>query len=377
MRRLSFRSKVLLGGLVLLGAAAAVAWYERVPLLTWFCVRALGRAGEADRDVWADRVVGLGDAAVPELIGCLARDDPRLCESARVALARFVSRWGAEDPRRPELAARLVEAFPRLSSAGRQNVVALHAEWLSAEEGAPPPAVVGAAGRVLALAARTPEKEVRAAGLRLAAAVLAQPGSAEALGDCRELVQVCLKDPEPANRVLAARVAAQHAGLGLLEQVMPLLNDPAAEVRREAMLAARAAPETIVKTDNLLRWLHDPDEDVRHLCEAVLHGRGMTEVHLKLARLLTDERPSVRLQVLDYLHPDSDLEPGVWLRLLSIDPEPAVRVAAIRAAVFHPVVDLSDRIAQMSQSDPSPTVCQLARLYLSWQHQRKAAQPRP
>src|SRR5262249_34513341 len=152
--------------------------------------------------------------------------------------------------------------------------------------------------------------------------------------------------------------------MGLLEQVPPLLSDPVAEVRREAMLAARSAPEGVVRTDHLLRWLHDPDEDVRRLCESVLRGRNMTEAHLKLARLLTDDRPAVRLQVREALQSETDLEPGVWLRLLSVDPDAAVRVAAIRAACSHPLVDLTDRIEQMAQSDPSPTVCQLARIYL-------------
>src|SRR5262249_6948990 len=113
------------------------------------------------------------------------------------------------------------------------------------------------------------------------------------------------------------------------------------------------------------------DDDVRRICEALLRGRGMTEEHLKLGRLLTDAHPSVRLQVLDYLRTDSDLEPGVWLRLLTADPEPAVRVAAVRAAVAHPLVDLSDRIDQMTRSDPSPTVCQIARYYLHCQQRRQ------
>jgi hypothetical protein len=161
----------------------------------------------------------------------------------------------------------------------------------------------------------------------------------------------------------------------LIEPVMALLGDPDVEVRRAAMLAARAAPEAVIKTETLLRWLHDPDEDVRRLCEAVLRGRNLSEEHLKLGRLLTDARPAVRLQVLNYLHSDSDLEPGVWLRLLSIDPEPAVRVAAVRAAVSDGRVDLGDRLEQMVQTDPSPTVCQLARYYLSCQQQRRLSTP--
>ncbi|HJT76361.1 MAG TPA: hypothetical protein VJ739_04090, partial [Gemmataceae bacterium] len=140
-----------------------------------------------------------------------------------------------------------------------------------------------------------------------------------------------------------------------------------------AMFAARSAPETVVKTENLLRWLHDPDEEVRRTCEAVLRGRNLSEEHLRLGRLLTDDRPATRLQVLSYLRADSDLEPGVWLRLLSVDPEPAVRVAAARAAVADPRVDLSDRLDQMVRSDPSPSVSRLARYYLSCQQQRKSS----
>jgi hypothetical protein len=68
-----------------------------------------------------------------------------------------------------------------------------------------------------------------------------------------------------------------------------------------------------------LRLLHDPDADVRLLCETVLRSRGFQGKHLKLARLITDPRPSVRLQVLEYLESDTDLEPGVWLRRLSVD----------------------------------------------------------
>jgi hypothetical protein len=69
---------------------------------------------------------------------------------------------------------------------------------------------------------------------------------------------------------------------------------------------------------------------------------------------------------LDHLHQSHDLDPGLWLRRLSHDPSPAVRVAAMRAMTQMPYVDLSDRIDQMARSDPSPTVCQLARYYLNY-----------
>ena len=168
-----------------------------------------------------------------------------------------------------------------------------------------------------------------------------------------------------------------HPALALLDAAMPLLNDSSAEVRREVMVAARFAPETVVKTDDLLHWLHDSDEDVRRLCESVLTLRGMTHEQVKLGRMLTDPEATVRLGVVEALQSADDLEPGVWLRLLSVDPEPAVRVAAVRFASDHPLVDLSDRIDQMAQSDPSPTVRQLAQSYLRMPNPRKGRPAQP
>jgi hypothetical protein len=366
-RRFSGFRLVLLVLVVLLLAGGLAAWVERRPLLAWVCVQGLARAGAADRDAWAERVAALDDAVVPGLLACLGRADAQACDNARAALARLAERWGKDDPRRNTLAAQLAGAFPRLSVPGQQAVLQLETTWFTEGGSAAP----SAAAQLLQWARRV-DPAVRGRVLELAALVLERPEQAALLGDCREVTQLCLRDAEPATRQRAIQVAV-HPRLGLLEQVMLLLNDPAAEVRREAMLAARSAPEQIMKTENLLRWLHDPDEDVRRLCEAVLRGRNLSEKHLKLGRLLTDEHASVRLQVLKSLRADADLEPGVWLRLLSIDPEPAVRVAAVRAAVADPRVDLSDRLDQMVQSDPSPTVSQLARYYLSCQQRRSSS----
>jgi hypothetical protein len=41
-----------------------------------------------------------------------------------------------------------------------------------------------------------------------------------------------------------------------------------------------------------------------------------------------------------------------------------VRAAAVRAAGEEQQVDFSDRLTQMAQNDPSPTVRQLAQYYL-------------
>jgi hypothetical protein len=72
----------------------------------------------------------------------------------------------------------------------------------------------------------------------------------------------------------------------------------------------------------------------------------------------------MRLQVLDQLSRSPDLDLGLWLRRLSHDAAPSVRVAAMRAMTLQPYLDLTDRIDQMARSDGSPTVRQLAQYYL-------------
>src|SRR5262249_55522040 len=157
---------------------------------------------------------------------------------------------------------------------------------------------------------------------------------------------------------------ASQPGVELLEAIVPLLRDPSADVRHAALLAVGSTPE-VIATDDLLHWLHDPDARVRRVCETALRGRGLSDGHIKLGRLLTDGQAQTRLQVLDHLRRTAELEPGFCRRRLSHDPAAAVRAAAVRAAAEFPLVNLTDRMEQIAQNDPSPTVRQLARYYLA------------
>ena len=106
--------------------------------------------------------------------------------------------------------------------------------------------------------------------------------------------------------------------------------------------------------------------------ELFVLGRPSGADHIRLGKLLTHPRASMRLGVLDYLADENiDLDLGLWLRRLSHDQSPAVRAAAVRVMSQQTHSDLSDRIDQMARSDPSPTVAQLARFYLE---QGRAAQ---
>jgi hypothetical protein len=363
------RSRKFLGGLALvfvLGCAGAgAAWRERSALLSWLYVRCLARAAEGEREVWVGRVADLGERAVPGLLDCLTHDDARVCGNARAALERLTQSWGAADPRTLDLAVCLSRESSRFSPAGLREALELAAGWFAVESGAqaPPAGLAASCSRLVAEAAGAADAPTQARALDLCGVLLSQPGGAEALRAGRDLVRAGLHADTADNRLRAVRLAL-HPGMDLLEEIVDLLEDPSAEVRRAAVLAVGDARDA-VPDDVLLPCLHDPDPQVRQVCADALGGRGLRPEYLALGRLLTDPRPATRLQVLDELGHYRDLDPGLWLRRLSHDPSPAVRVAAMRAMSQQTFADLSDRIDQMARDDQSPTVRQLAQFYLN------------
>lgn len=163
------------------------------------------------------------------------------------------------------------------------------------------------------------------------------------------------------------KIQAIHLALspeaGMTELCIAALQDKNVEVRKVAILACAPAIDTI-SVDSLLPCLHDAEPEIRTYCESALIARGLKKEHIQLGRLITDPRPSKRLEVLDSLMDDNDLDQGLWLRKLSHDSSPAVRVAALRQMSLQDGTELHDRIDQMSRSDPSKTVSDLAIYYL-------------
>jgi hypothetical protein len=365
MSRSNPLNKKFLGvlALALVLAAAVVVWMERTPLLAWFYVRKLAQASEADRGVWVERVAGLGEAPVDHLLAWLSDPSPPCCANARAALEKLTGRWGPGDPRTIALAHRCGREFQRMSPAGQCNVLELAAAWFV--NGAGDPAalagLVAPSSRLLAEAVATKDGEVQVRGLDLCAILIQQPQANDALSSSRELVSACLGCGGPSFRVRALRMTLQP-GLDLSEQVVPLLADPVAEVRRAALMAVSL--DDSVLDDVLLPCLHDSDEEVRAQCKVVLANRGRTPQQIKLGRLLTHPDPVERMKVLKLLRDEPELDPTVWLQRLSHDPSPAIRIAAVRVMVEDLPAPPSERISEMAQSDPSESVAWVAQCYL-------------
>jgi len=358
-------------GVLLLGAAS-LAWLERSTLATWYALHCLARADDAGRERCAANVGRLGEAALPGLIDCLRQKDPRICRNARAGLACLVRQQGGSGGQwTVDLAVALARHFPRLSEAGKQQTIELVAEWFRPGDDKPQPAegLVRACSPLLAGLIEARSSALQLAALELCATLVTPTQGDGVLSSSRELVRCCLHAEAPAVRLRAIQLSLSP-GMDLVEHVTGLLNDPDVGVRRAAILAVGPA-DKVVLDDMLLPSLHDPDPEVQRLCESALKARGLGPEHLQLGRLLTDPQPQERIKVIDKLRRAADLDRGIWLRRLSHDPAPSVRVAALRVMDEQQLADLTDRIDQMAQQDPSETVKYLAHIYL--QRSRKAA----
>jgi len=175
------------------------------------------------------------------------------------------------------------------------------------------------------------------------------------------LVRAALSAADPAVRSRAATLAALPAA-NLFAEVLPLLADPIADVRRAALKAIAgnrgAAPDEV-----LMPLLHDADGELRARAEAILRGRGLNDKDIHLSRLVNDPSPLKRLEVIRLLPADAEMDPDVWLQKLCSDPSPAVRANAACAAMdpTSPLgVNFTERVREMARRDPDGTVRQIA-----------------
>jgi hypothetical protein len=342
-----------------------VAWTQRTPVLTRYYLRELAAADEEIRGPWVDRVVSLDVAAVPGLLEQLQNKDPTVCSNAEAALVALAQRWGAEDARTWALAADIEQAFSGLSPLGQiSGLQVMTAILQQPGQTTWPVAITRAAGDLLTACRDRPEP--RAAALVLAGVLLDRVPPGQWLDTCRALADKGLGDRFPRARLAAVQLVMRPALQDeheLLARIAPMLRDPSPAIRRAAIVALAAARD-VVSEDELLPLLHDGDIEIQSLCEAALRSRGLSDGHLELARLISDDSPRARIKVVERLGRVDDLDRSAWLRRLSQDASPAVRAAAIRAAAENLQIDFSDRLREMAQHDPSETVRQNAVHYL-------------
>jgi hypothetical protein len=360
-----WNSKLLWASLIILNGFTVLLWWQRGPILAWYHVRQLSYAYQDNCESCARRVAALEETALPGVLEALHDGDAVVCSNMQRALELMVKKWGAHDERCHQLIFRLHAEFASFRGPGQEKTLLLLTMILQAEGGKPWPApVTRAIGELMTAAEQKPE--LRTASMLLAAELLDCVPPGEWLAECKAMAERGLADPLCAARIAAVQLLMRsplRKDKQLLARAVPLLRDAESAVRRVALLAL-ASENEVVREDALMSYLHDDDSEVQELCELALRKRGLTDDDIRLARLISDTDPAVRMRVLLILPQMRELNLREWLRQLSLDPAPALRAAAVRAAAENPTVDLSDRLREIALNDPSDAVRMNAQFYL-------------
>lgn len=350
-----------------------VCWWQREPMLAWNYLRQLEGANDEHFDACAQRIADLGETAMPRLIDGLRESDPHTCARMQYPLLLMAKKWGHADDRSVALIELMRKRFAYLSTPGQEKAVHVATALLQVEGPRPlPPRLTKVVGDLLTIADK--HAELRPATLLLAAELVdgVQPGQFVDVG--RAMAERGLDDERAQCKVAALHLLLREPmrkEKALLEKAIPLLRHPAAAVRKNAVLVLAAESE-LAREEAFLPLLHDDDAEVQFLCESALRKRGLSDDDVRIARMISDRDPATRMRVLQYLRRVQDVNLDTLLRQLSHDPSKAVRAAAMRAAAELPHVDLSARLTEMANSDPSDAIRMNAQYYLQ-QRARRAA----
>lgn len=354
---------VLLG---LLALGGVYAWSERHALFVWHYARQLGTADATERARLAEVLAAWEPLAWARLVRQLENDDADLCHGSAEVMLTWLKRRSATDPKGEQIAGVLVERWEKLSPPGRGEASRLVRECQAAAPDARAGAWHALVVRLLQHADGQAPEPALPHLLHLAWLATQQLSPESLAPPMRRLAIAGLRSPAPATRVLAVRLAS-HPPLNAQDQVSALLKgptlDPAPEVRAMAILSLGTA-ERALPTDDLLPFLHDADAEVRLLAEQALRTRGLGPLHLQLGKQMLHPDVSRRAQVPSQVLDMPELDANLWLQRLSQDPAPAVRAAMARAVAETGEPALRPWLEKLAESDPSPTVQQLARYYL-------------
>jgi len=275
---------------------------------------------DEERTTQARRLVALGNAGTPYLIEEWKVGAPASCQALGLAVAEHLAPMPPTDARFNALCRSIMAAAAQFSPAGQEAALELVPVFLTCPQ-------------------------------------------ADFLPRCRELVKAGLTLPTTEARVRAVRLA-MRPDMEMRGEIVSVLGDPEAEVRRAAMLAVGPHDDqtpVVIADDELFRYLHDPDWDVRQMCETALTTRGLEPEQIACARLLTHPDASERLRLLvTLMHSRQTIrDPGPWLERLSRDSEPAVRAGAARVACDCRLA-FTTWVDRLAKTDPDATVRQIA-----------------
>lgn len=359
------RFVITLALVVCLPALIGLGWWQRDYLMGWYLTDQLIKAEPQYKSHYIDALAKLGENAQYPLLDHLEKATDASAPDLTKALGKMFESWGGTaSPLSQQCFHHLARRFTSFTAPAQVQTLELLAS-ISTNSQPPNPLTTDFLEGTKLILGSLPEANNPSAlvpAMKIVSQLIKANTDKELHSRLAGIMAKAITDA-PENIKIQAIHLAIAPDVGLTELSIAALQDKNVEVRKVAILACAAALDS-VSVDSLLPSLHDSDSEIRAYCESALIARGLKKEHIQLGKLLTDPKPSKRLEVLDTLMEDGELDQSLWLRKLSHDSSPAVRVAALRMMSLQETTDLNDRIDQMSRSDPSKTVSDLATYYL-------------
>lgn len=357
--------RVVLGSLLLVTlAAGGVGVWKRQAVFAWYHARQLSSVTPELRQSYVARFEQLGEPGALALVDLLHFPNESSCQNAGFILSRLLAAWGETDARRETVLSVLAESVAGFSPCGQAECVGVLQQLLG-DQPEPSPAIVAVMTRLLNQIGSN--AEARLASLELTSELLRHEGiqAGALVGQAKAWVVAGLRETNPQVRMAAVRLAVVPA-LRAHDLLPPLVvggtPDSSPEVRQLVLLAL-GEHDTLLGTDDLCKFLHDENAQVRQVCERALRARGLSARQITLARLVNDPRPAARAEVPALVLQTPELDTVMWMEKLTRDPAPAVRAATARALGTAPAQRLEALLRQLAERDVDPTVQEIARYF--------------
>jgi HEAT repeats len=169
-------------------------------------------------------------------------------------------------------------------------------------------------------------------------------------------VKLKLADRDPRTRAAAVACLALAPIDALAANAVVYIDDPQSGDVRHQVLVSFAHRPLLLTEDMIIKRLHDPEPGIPQLAELILQTRGLTKDQIALGRMISSTRPEMRASVTGLIKDREDLDPIVWLLLLSHDTDEMVRAKAVEAMTGKDSPDLRVRLREMASKDGSESI---------------------
>jgi hypothetical protein len=173
--------------------------------------------------------------------------------------------------------------------------------------------------------------------------------------------------PLPTSRVLDARTSVAVDEEASEPVVEPPSSDPRRSLDLRRDLASTQRPPFAsqgvggLSDLDVMRNLASADEAVAREAMDELYRRGFQTKHVRLAELLVDPDPNVRIQMVQSVPQMSGVDSRPWLLWLSRDPDPAVRKAAIAVIATSTEPAFRHRVRELEREETDVEVLRMVR----------------